>query len=299
MTAEKLARLEAEGFGQGRYECYRPWIRVRRSLSSPVSSQHVFEIPGHGRHAHLLSGLEQQFALLAGWLGALEVREQFPVHPRPARHPGYDPTFRYPVAGAAEMLPGIADIARDAGIDPGIYPGTNLPFVLTTDLVLLSRDANKYRLAYWPVKPSDELDGPNGSRRRERLELEARHAALAGADFRLMTDETVGRKFMENLQDCKPWRGDVEQWSGDDRLYRFAEGFNSCRGAKLRDAWAAAGAFAGLEKSPFRRRLFNVAVWLGLLDVHLSKDLYPHLAVPWGGLAQRTKMRQRLLGVSE
>lgn len=298
MTDEKLRKLIAEGFGQGRFEDYRPWLRVRRSFSSPVSNQHAFQIPGHGRHAHLLSGLEQQFALIAGYLGALEVREQLPVHPHPARHPGFDDQYRYPIPGSEATLPGLLDIAQEAGVDPGRYPGTKLTFVMTTDLVLLVKDGLQNKLVYWPVKPSSDLRGPGSQRRRERLELERRHAVLAGAEFFLMTDETVSSEFVLNLRASKPYSGDLKKFVGTDELLRFAERFNECHDAKLGEAQRAAGAFARVAALSQQRKMFEVALWQGLLDVHLSKPLAPHLLVPFGGAQQRRQLRQRLLGVA-
>ncbi|MBL8277657.1 MAG: TnsA endonuclease N-terminal domain-containing protein [Pelomonas sp.] len=289
MTAEKLRKLIRLGFGQGRFQQYQPWLRVRRSFSSPVSKQHVFQIPGQGRHAHLLSGLEHSFALLAGYLGAIEVREQVPVHPEPARHPGFDSQGRYPIRGSDAILPGLHDIAKDAGIDPGRYPGTALTFVMTTDLVLLVKDGVQHKLVYWPVKPSADLWGPGGVRRRERLELERRHAALSGAAFELMTDETVSSEFLFNLRAHKPFSEDLERLKTTETLQRFAERFNDSRGGKLGEVWRAAGAFAGIHALDEQRRLFDVAVWLGLLDVHLSKPLGPHLPIWWGGWEQRSK----------
>jgi len=140
MSQATLAKLVSSGFGQGRAEFYQPWIRIRRAVSSPVGTQHIFNLPGLGRPLHLLSGLEQGAAALAGYLGALEVREQVPAHAQAEQHPGYDPLYQLSTGNSDRLVPGLLQIAEEAGIDPGRYPGTDIVFVLTTDLLLTVED---------------------------------------------------------------------------------------------------------------------------------------------------------------
>lgn len=297
MTPTTLAKLVKSGFGQGRAEFYQPWIRVRRAASSPVSTQHIFNLPGLGRPLHLLSGLEQRTAALAGYLGAIEVREQVPVHAEAEQHPGYDPLHQLSTRNSNRLVPGLLQIAEETGIDPGRYPGTDIVFVLTTDLVLTVEDGPGFKLVYWPVKPRSQLDGVGSQRRRERLELERRRAMHAGAEFRLITDQTVSKDFMFNLLGHKPWERDLLQLRRTDSLLRFAEEFNLCKDAKLAEAWKRAGSAAKFELIESQRRAFDVALWLGLLDIHLSKPIAPHLPIQWGGFEQRRKLRQALLGM--
>lgn len=297
MDQAKLDRLIKEGFGEGRHDYFQPWMRIRRNYSSPVSWQHVLPLPGL-RPVHLLSSLERRHALLASYLGALELREQVPWHPDARKHPGFDPTYRYVIPGTDVLAPGLVESARDLGIDPGVYPGTDLTFVLTTDLVLLVADEGTSKLVYWPVKPKAELTGPKNARRRERIALEERRAADVGAFFHLMTDETITEQLTKNLSAFTPHSSTLARLKGTDELHRFAECFDQCRSATLRDARAAAGSACGANQPQEQSRLFMVALHQGLIDVNLSEPLYPQLPVPWGGLARRKVMRRVLMGVS-
>lgn len=298
MTLESLARLRAEGFGAGRREQYNPWIRVRRALSSPVSNQQVLRAPFIPRHLHLLSRLEGQFALLAAYLGALEIREQFPTFAEPDLHPAFDPEYRFPIANSDRLLPGLLDIAKEEGIDAGVYPGTSIPFVMSTDLVLTVKDGDVYKLVYWPVKPHDELQGRKGVRRLERLRLEQRRAADVGAFFHVMTDQTLSERFVTHLRAFKPTARDAEAFDADT-LLRFGETFNRCQGATLGQAWRESGAAVGRPDVLEARRVFDVALYRGLLDVSLSSVMDEHLPFSWGGIATRLRLRKALLGVNE
>ena len=81
MTAGRLQALIRQGFGQGRGERYVPWIRVTRG-NAPRKSNHVVAVTHvQSRPVHLLSRLEYRALRLAVWLGAIEVREQFPLWP--------------------------------------------------------------------------------------------------------------------------------------------------------------------------------------------------------------------------
>lgn len=296
MTAETLGKLVRNGFGLGRGDEYQPWIRVRRASTSPVGTQHIFHLHCHKRGVHLLSGLEHKAAALAAYLGAIEVREQFPFHPSPNVHPGFDPAFRLSTRHSDKKIPTLLEVAEETGIRPGVYPGTDLPFVLTTDLLLTVRSGTDLKLVYWPIKPYKQLEGAGSARRIERLALEQRWAQHAQAHFQLVSDQTVSPEFSRNLLGHKPWRDDVAELQATDEILMFAEAFNACSGAVLADAWKQAASVIKLPASITARRAFDVALWLGHLDVNLSAPLEPHLPVRWGGALQRKKLREVLFG---
>lgn len=136
MTIGRLQGLILQGFGQGRGEGYTPWIRVTRG-NAPRKSNHVVAVTHvQARPLHLLSRLEYRAVRLAMWLGAVEVREQFPLWPWTGGP--------HPMAGLDDerdrALPttlGLLALAKKAGIRHGHFVGApNLPYVATTDLVI-------------------------------------------------------------------------------------------------------------------------------------------------------------------
>lgn len=126
MTAEKLSNLIRLGLGSGRDDYYKSWIRIRRRVSSPISNLYSLANPLHTRPLQLLSGLEFQAANTALWLSCGEIREQHPLWPWEHRHPKSGRNGQ--LDSRLGKVTGLLEIAKDAGIDHGVYPGTHIPF---------------------------------------------------------------------------------------------------------------------------------------------------------------------------
>lgn len=202
MTWEKLQKLIEEGAGQGHGESYRPFIEVRRRNSSPNSNQTVGPLPGQKRPFHGLARLERHIGMLCYWLGAQDVREQFPVWPFPHSHP---------LAGAATaeqyetvVAPGLLEIAEDAGIDHGVYVGTGIPYVATLDVVAtVLREHVPPRLVVFSCKPYEAVaNACPTSRILERLELERRYCRAISARYHIAHDLALPRQLFANLEVC-------------------------------------------------------------------------------------------------
>lgn len=76
-----LAAAIQEGPGNGMADSYKPWNEVARRTPSPYSDVSVVPVPHLTRLAHYLSRGEREFALFMSWLGATDVREQYPLWP--------------------------------------------------------------------------------------------------------------------------------------------------------------------------------------------------------------------------
>src|SRR5574337_488009 len=109
MTAQKLTEFIAEGRGLGVGDRYQPWEQITRSRASPFSNLNVIPVPHLTRLAHFLSRGQREFGLLLWWLGAEDVREQYPLWPWPHRQPleQIDPH-----AAGMDKHPGLSTIAR-------------------------------------------------------------------------------------------------------------------------------------------------------------------------------------------
>lgn len=128
MTVKKLADMIGEGRGLGAGDRYQPWEQISRRRASPFSNLNLIPVPHLTRLAHFLSRGEREFGLLLWWLGAEDVREQYPLWPWPHRQP-----LDQIRAGGPEMKPhpGMLSVARDAGIRLSNYPGLNVQAVLS------------------------------------------------------------------------------------------------------------------------------------------------------------------------
>jgi hypothetical protein len=294
MSEERMVDLIKDRFGEGRDEQYRPWIRVTRSVSSPRSHVNIHATPVHQRGIHLLSKLERTASYVACWLGATEIREQFPLFPWRGRHPmaGLDRGRD----GSIKQAPALLEIAEEAGIDIGWYVGTAIPFVATVDLVLRFGQFPDDRLVFWSVKPESELLHPkHGLRVRERLELERRYAKAVGATHAVFTDEHVNDHLRKNLIWLTPC------------LEHLAKNPPASR-APFLACYAEQG-----DDMPLNRRMaqiavqlqmqladvvahFRTAAWLGEIDIDLTAPLTMAYPARRDVRQRKAALRTQLLG---
>lgn len=274
MSLERLKRMISEGYGQGHGEAYWPWIRIRRMLSGRLSNLYALSNPMYARALHLLSGLEVQAAVLLCWLGATHIREQFPAWPETHVHPLYGSELA--LAAHRHTVPGLLDIAHQARIKHGTYPGTRIPFVATIDLAVQPPSDRQPSLILIPVKPASERDGVGrrANRVRERLELQRLYAQEVKARYVEYTDATCPRLLTSQLIAFRPRNSELGHLRRADELHRFAEHFNA-RHRELCLSAARKHAMQSIGLSDVRRShsLFWTASWLGLINLDYSKPI--------------------------
>lgn len=294
MTHSKLSQLLSSGCGQGRDDLYQPWIRVRRKLSSPVSNLFSLPNPLHARALQLLSGLELQAANVALWLGCSEIREQRPAWPWEHDHPAtgrdHQRDDRMP------KVRGLLEIAKDAGIDHGSYPGTRIPFVATVDFTL-TVGARGSRLVNWSCKPRELLDhAPARARMLERLELERRYSRESGALHVVIDGTQFSPVLAANLDWLRPLRSELRRTLAPDLLSRYAETLMSFSDAPcLGAAKAATAARLGLSDR-LAESYFRAGAWLSLIDIDLAKPVVWSMPLQLDGSCLKDRLARELLG---
>jgi len=299
MTYPRLHALIQQGFGQGRGDGYKPWIRVTKRNSSPHSNLYVLRIATQLRGLHLLAGTEFRAAHLAAWLGSLEIREQFPLWPHSAPHPlaGLHPE-------RDEKLPstrGLLAIADEAGIAHGEYVGTDIPYVATTDLVLRIGQPPVDRLVFWSIKPLEMMiQGPRSRRVLERLEMERRYALSVGAAHRVINGTEMNKHLIENLDWLMPLRSEFSGLLHPETLQAFTAEYAvpAKTGEKLKVCIEHATRALKLnDKQGFS--LFRGATWLGLTDIDLTRPIIMSRQPTKGGSEHLRSMQQALLGATK
>lgn len=297
MTLDRLHRAIAEGYGQGFGENYWPWIRVRRMTKGAVSNLNVFANPLYARSLHLLSGLEASAAIVALWLGALQAREQFPLWPEAHLHPAVE---HQPSASTQpRYVPGLIDIARQAGIDHGNYPGTDIPYVATADLLLHGPSDRAGQLTLVPVKPASEIGRPGrkGDRTRERLELQRRYANAIDARYVEFTEAFCSSRLLSQLKCFRPSFSELGRLRSSDELHRFAELFSS---AQQELAISKCRRFAmqkmGITDVAFSHSLFRTASWLGLIALDYRKPIQVESLIRLDSDGYKESLTERLFG---
>lgn len=115
-----------EGRGQGRFSSYRPWLIVKNVKSCSVRSR--IYIRRFGRIFHLMSNAEVLTLYQLNWNDSvIEVREQFPLHPKLTDH-----------------------IAQSLNVRPAGF--TRGGIVMATDFLVTYRTASGYKLKVYQVK---------------------------------------------------------------------------------------------------------------------------------------------------
>ncbi len=143
----------ASGRGTGHFDLYLPWLLIHRKNASPKSNQVVSRMPGYRRNSNFFARIEWYIALLCLWLGALDIREQFPLWPMPHPHPLQDGVVRWD----SKRVRGLIEIAAEAGIRHGIEPGSSdVPYIATMDIMATVPGHPVERLAGLSLKPHDQ-----------------------------------------------------------------------------------------------------------------------------------------------
>ena len=298
MTETKLASMIADGYGRGRGEGFMPWIRIRRKLSSPVSNLQSMANPMYGRALQLLSGLESDAANVALWLGASEIREQHPAWPSSHMHPaaGIHPEFDRKLG----MVPGLLEIAKSAGIDHGVYPGTKIPFVATLDFTLGIGSWNDNQLVQWSCKPRSLLESaPNRARMHERIEMERHYSRVVNAKHVVIDGTEFSRQLTENLDWMRPLRSEMKRMKGSQRLSDYGCYFMlvaaSC---PITAAKRYAARKTGLERKEMEDH-FRAAAWLGAINIDMTQSVVMSRPLAQDSKGFKESLRRRLFGAED
>ncbi|MBM5573354.1 TnsA endonuclease N-terminal domain-containing protein [Deefgea sp. CFH1-16] len=177
-TQADIDRYIKQGYGQGEGIDYKPWLRVRDVPSKGRS--HI--VPGSkiDRAYHFLSDIEFYYFL------SLEFSEQI-----------LDIREQYPILEIEQTKA----IATSLGIKYPNYPGTNVPFIFSTDfLVTYQGDDGLPHLAARSVKDETALE-PSESLEWTllKLEIERIYWKSKGISWLLVTNKTINPIISHNL----------------------------------------------------------------------------------------------------
>lgn len=295
MTWKKLTQLISEGYGQGHQSLYKPWLHISKRTSSPVSNIGLLPAPDLGRTHHYLSVAEKTTIVLLKWLGAHDVREQYPVWPWAHLHPMHG----LRTCSSVPKLPGLMDVASQMNIDHGRFVGTNIPYVATLDVLSTwSQPDGTYRLLAHECKPSDLLLLKSSGRMRERFELTGRYCAEAQIPRVIFHAEHLPRELSVNLDAIAP------RLSGSQlAAMRSATGYKKLVD-RLESSRATHTPAEVLEPMAHRLGLsrvdicnmLHVALWCQDVDHDLSRPLALHTPLVAGGRKFRLAMQRQVLG---
>lgn len=297
-SMKKLAAAIQEGRGVGTGDAYKPWIQVTRRTSSPFSNLSVVPVPHLTRLTHYLSRGEREFALFLWWLGATDVREQYPLWPWEHLHP----VMQLGAATEGRFHPGMRVIAKEAGIPLSNYPGLEVPWIVSLDLlVTVPATINPSLLVGISCKPKETLNtGAPSDRELERLELDRRYCLHADISHRVAHPEQLPKHLVTQLH----WLAPIESYAALAELTKSSQyrtyvdrlretGYD-------RPAWIAsreAGKHVGWAVQQ-EQRAMKIAVWYQHIDVDVSRPVVTTQPFRPGGIAYRDRARAKWLSAA-
>lgn len=202
MTSRKLIDLIKAGFGQGHFFDYKPWLRVTKHDYSPCSYIGHHQNPQSGHTHHYRSTGERNMLLVLKWVGAVDLRDQYPAWPWRHHHPACG----LPGLGFARQCRGLLEVAEDLRIRHGVYPGSDIPYVATIDILATwEMPDGSYSLTAHDCKPQAKVL-QNGSldRLKQRLVLIQAYCEENGIEYRLTHPEQLSRILCKNLDALNP-----------------------------------------------------------------------------------------------
>jgi hypothetical protein len=234
---------------------------------------------------------------LAVWLGAIEVREQFPLWPwQGGPHPmaGLDPS-RDPVL---PTTPGLLQIADKAGIPHGHFVGApDVPYVATADLVMRVGEAPHDRLVFWSCKPAAVLaDAKQGAHAKARIELERLYAQAVDAHHAVYDGTHEPGVLSANLEWLEPLRSEITDPALCSSRIEFVDAFHQTHTDAATDRRIQAAADALNMPVALAQQHFRASVWFGAIDVDLTHPILMSRPLRTGGTRLKQKLAEQLMG---
>jgi hypothetical protein len=296
MSEGKLIEMLRGGYGQGHGDNYRPFLKNTRAAISKKGTQSSAKVLyGINRSCDFKSRQEKRIARALLWLGASDIREQFPIWPWP--HPN-------PLLGAptAELIilanaPGLIEIAREADIPHGVYVGTNLPYVATIDFMVTVYTKQSARLVAIACKDREIVLDVDGSLRPlERLELERRYCAQLHIPHLIVDSEVFGNMLLANLEWLMPDEHVATDLIKDPDLEDFSDVISEqiyitaidemVDHARAKVGWTRSRAFSA----------FRYLAWTPALDIDLTQPVLMTQPATPGGARIRQLLQRHILG---
>ncbi|NMM75882.1 hypothetical protein B2J88_37270 [Rhodococcus sp. SRB_17] len=183
-TEKKIAEWQAQGYGEGRGEGYKPWLEIA-DFSSRGRSRRVWGLKTHRIH-HLFSDVEYDIFLASEWSrSVIDIREQYPLD--------------------RELT---QTIAQQLKIRHPHYPGTHVPTVMTVDFLLTVTKDGKETFMAVNGKRDEEAEDANSL---EKLEIQRTYFEQLEYPHHLMYHSQLPSQKVKNLE----WIRDAQLKDGE------------------------------------------------------------------------------------
>lgn len=270
-TPNLLDHFKTQGRGVGTGLDYVPWHRVSRNDPASMGRSHL--LPWRGRQLELLSDGEWDACMFSTMVpGVQDIREQYPLMLESAPHE----LGHYDVRYSSQKYPGTLEIAQQLGIKhPKIAGnGRSAPWVMSTDLLLMSEDLQGFRqLIGIACKRHEDLQL---RRVIEKLRIEKMYWDLRKVDWLVITPALYEEKAALTLR--RSWAWALVNPVSQDIYQTTVAVCKSLDGRPLHwvidDLGRHLGVFRDLAEHAFWQ-----AVWSADLPLSLCRGWRPHIPI--------------------
>ena len=255
MSQQRIDRRIKSGRGSGVRESYKPWIKIWDIKSKGVS--HL--VPGVKiqRTHHLLSNAERDYlTVLERDKSIIDIREQ------------------YPLLTQAETQA----IASSFNFPHPVYPGTQVPVVMTTDFLITFLDSSgEAKLAARSVKYRKEFeDSDIGVQNRiaEKLAIEEKYWAMRDVEWKLVLHENLSKNRIANLSILRTYANIHPSLPTEKNIENLFAFIARCKTDQfpLKVLLDKASREVFIDYMGIKR-LFHHLLWIGLLDADLTSNV--------------------------
>lgn len=285
----KLEQRIRDGAGQGHLDDYVPMWRITRANITRFGSQMTGPLPGYRRGSHFRARSHLEMALLALWIGALDVRENYPLwlfdHPHPLTGWPDDRVERRPCRGLLELFDGkrrASNLIRQA-------LGGSIPDVT---LMVTFGDPTHPRCMLVECLGAEAFDGT----KLPLLDYSERYASANDIRYMASVPEHVGHTFMANLVACSYAVNAVRRDMSPSLL---AASEASLRRDLEHNTFLGAVAATSIRLKVDERNLWTVVhymKWRQTIDVDLRQPVYHSERPIPGGQALRSALQKIIFG---
>lgn len=293
MAKNSLLTLIRNRVGQGHRDDYIPLVRLSRSNISKSAFQSTGPLPGYQRAFHLLTNGKRILALLMLWLGALDVRESFPLWPFDHPHPLADWPYGKAVDLTCIGMSGVRYTLDEAAGKPR-SSGSGLQAV---DLMVTKGDRDSPGCLLIECAQTGHIRaGDRPLPTAIRVKRSRQYALLNGMAHHVIDPNSLDETFVANLDSLadapNTVRREVSEYDLSvihEHLARYLDGDSIC-GA----VWHTASALGKNEQQVWN--VFDALAWYQKVDIDLATPVYRTEPMVTGGQQLKAHMRHLIFG---
>lgn len=293
MATTGFINLIRSGVGQGHRDDYIPLIRLSRRNISRIGTQSTGPMPGYRRASHFVAHSIKVVALLMLWLGALDVRESFPLWPFDHPHPLADWPFGQPINRECTGMAGITSAAK------GGRPGRRVAGLSQVDLMITKGTLDlPSSLVVECASSRQTVCGDTPSDVAKRSALSRRYARLNDMDHRVIDSDVLDPIFVANLLGLSDAPNTIRRDLSPEELPLIQDCLTSNleKNSICEAVWRTASQLGKNEQQVFN--VFDGMAWSQQIDIDLGRTIYRTEPIVPGGQRVKMQLRQFVFGDS-